>query len=179
MINAIELFGNWDKGYAVDKHIIKSEYMGDDIYGQPRYKTKRTELGELLYQFKNHFKYENINRIMEFVNPFLDNWIDINDVDIIIPIPPSDQRIYQPTYVLAELIANYLNKYSVSDVLIQRTDVYGKKKIEITKKANQTFNALLVDDLYRTGATMNVCVKTMREDEYLNKIYVLAITIRL
>lgn len=32
-ISPIKLIGNWDEGYALDKHIISSIPIGEDVYG--------------------------------------------------------------------------------------------------------------------------------------------------
>lgn len=50
--NPIELFGEWDEGYALDQHIQSSEYMGDDPLGKPTFCTQRTPIGELVFQLK-------------------------------------------------------------------------------------------------------------------------------
>ncbi|MCK9444910.1 MAG: hypothetical protein M0Q14_10345 [Tissierellaceae bacterium] len=55
-INPIEIKGNWDKGYVMDKHSISSTYLGEEQYGRPRYDTIRGELGELVYQLKYNYK---------------------------------------------------------------------------------------------------------------------------
>jgi len=44
-INPIKLVGNWDEGWALDKHIISSEYIGVNIYGHDEYNTTRTDMG--------------------------------------------------------------------------------------------------------------------------------------
>ena len=71
-INPTEIKGNWDKGYVLDQHIIKSTYIGDNAYGRPEFKTERTLLGELVFLFKNRSKYECLNGIIDLIVPFID-----------------------------------------------------------------------------------------------------------
>jgi len=38
-INPIRLIGNWDDGYALDKHILQSILLGEDNYGHMLFDT--------------------------------------------------------------------------------------------------------------------------------------------
>lgn len=51
-INPKKLVGRWRAGYALDHHTTSSVYLGDDEFGHPAFETKRSEVGELLYQLK-------------------------------------------------------------------------------------------------------------------------------
>lgn len=146
---------------ALAKHVISSEYTGEDIYGHPTYDTTRSELGELLYYFKYRGKYDNLKEIIDLIIPFLDNWDIIRDVDIILPVPSSEIRNYQPAVEIAYAIADYLNIHFSEDILVKTSNVESKnmmkgdKNLEgtivATKKAKRGYNILLVDDLYSTG----------------------------
>ncbi|WP_454743956.1 hypothetical protein [Cupriavidus necator] len=50
--NLKQIFGNWDLGYALDKHTLRSTYIGDNEYGHPQFNTERSEPGEALFQLK-------------------------------------------------------------------------------------------------------------------------------
>ena len=63
-INPIRIKGNWDEGYVLDRHIIKSSIIGIDGFGNSIYDTQRTELGELIYQIKYKKKYDKIEDAM-------------------------------------------------------------------------------------------------------------------
>lgn len=185
-IKPIKLNGNWDEGCALDRHVISSEYIGEDIYGHSTYNTIRSELGELLYYFKYRGKYDNLMKIIDLIIPFLDNWNIIEDVDIILPVPSTKERIYQPAVEIAYAIANYLSIHFSEDVLVKTSNVESKnmmksdKKLEgmitATKKATRVHNILLVDDLYSTGETLKECVNVLRKDPLLKKIFVLTMT---
>lgn len=47
-----EIRGNWDQGYVLDKHSLGSVHVGYWESGRDRFETKRTEVGEALYQLK-------------------------------------------------------------------------------------------------------------------------------
>lgn len=46
------MFGAWDDGRSLDRHVCNSELVGYNEYGHPQFDTTRTELGELLYRLK-------------------------------------------------------------------------------------------------------------------------------
>ena len=50
-INPIAINGPWQQGWALDLHTLSSTFIGDDAFGHPQFESKRSEIGELLYQF--------------------------------------------------------------------------------------------------------------------------------
>lgn len=64
-INPKKLAGRWVDGYALDLHTRYSVPMGEDEYGHPRFDTKRTEMGELLYRLKYASDQTVIGEIVE------------------------------------------------------------------------------------------------------------------
>lgn len=186
-IYPIKLTGNWDEGYALDFHVVSSVYLGIDEYGYNQYDNKRSYIGELLYQYKYKNMQENIDKIMDLVKPFLDQYIVPKSVDIVISALSSNKsREYQPAVEIARGIAKYLNIPFIDEVLIKKTDEQSKnmdksqKKISGTivavKRANKPCNLLLIDDLYDTGATLKECVKVLKEDINFKSIIVLTMT---
>jgi hypothetical protein len=61
-INPARLQGPWVEGYVLDRHTISSIPTGDPYYPC---ETKRTELGELLFQFKYRNKLEAMGGIVD------------------------------------------------------------------------------------------------------------------
>jgi predicted amidophosphoribosyltransferase len=185
-INPIKLIGNWDDGYALDKHILQSIPLGEDNYGHMLFDTTRSKMGELVYQFKYQNNYDKLMEIMELAIPFLDTWNVLQSVNAIIPVPSSKKdRIYQPAYEIADQIAGYLGINCYDNVLqkvsgIQAKGMTQEEKSKIkgtiiaTKKGKRQYNVLLVNDLYQSGTTLHECVNALREDK--NHIYVLAMT---
>jgi predicted amidophosphoribosyltransferase len=185
-IKPIEIKGNWDKGYVVDRHVITSVPKGEDVYGRMEFDTTRTELGELLFLFKNRNRYDCLEDIMVMIAPFLDTWEDLKDVDIVLPVPSTKQRSYQPAVEIGQAVADYLDISFFDGVLenigSEQTKNISKEdrdligKIVARTKATRQHTILLVDDLFDTGSTLRECVSVLREDPKLLKIYVLAMT---
>jgi len=185
-INPFEIKGNWDKGYVLDRHVLKSVPKGENVYGRMDFDNTRSELGELLYQFKNKGNYDCLSEIMELVNPFLEEWKDLKEVDIVLPVPSTKFRNYQPTEEIAMAIADHLNISYLDSVLdnigstqaknIPKSDRSMKGSIVANMRATREHTILLVDDLFDTGSTMSECVSVLRDDPKLKNIYVLAMT---
>jgi len=188
-LNPIRLKGNWDKGYALDAHIIKSTYLGEDEYGHNKFDTTRSMIGELVYQLKYKNKTDKIYDIIELINPFLQKWHDMKTVDIVIPAPPSKKyREVQPVHLIAKMIAKLLNVPYVNNLLEklnsgQSKDKSLKDKTESIKgtiikhkQFKKDVNILVVDDLYDSGTTLNEVCNVLKKDKHVNKIFVLAMT---
>jgi len=186
-INPVRLNGPWDKGYALDIHTVSSTYIGDNAYGHPEFENEYSDMGQLLHSFKYRGKYSSLSDIIELTTPFINSWDALNDVGFVIPVPPSKSRPYQPTLEIAREIALLLNAGYSDEILIKLPSVESKglaaeDKHQIqgsiikTAQATQEHDMLLVDDLYKSGATISECVRLLREDPKINKIYVLTMT---
>lgn len=186
-IHPILLTGNWDIGYALDQHVTNSVYLGDDPYGNPHFDTTYSEIGELLSKFKYSHVYGNLNEIVSTIVRFLSQHPEMSDFETIIPVPPTKVRMYQPTIEIGEALAKALNKYFVGDVLEKDPSVESKGlsaedkyrlsgTITQKKRSKRKHSVLLLDDLYKTGATLSECVSVLRKDPQIDKIYVLTVT---
>ena len=185
----IKLKGKWTEGYAIDKHTLHSIYIGENEYGHKIFDTKRSEIGELIYQLKYQKNEKIVNDIMMLVKPVLDNWKIRGKVDIIIPIPPSDiHRTFQPVFLIAKAISDYLG-IPMSTRVLKKAKHEQLKNIDIDKKIDhikgaiikeknfkRKVNILLVDDLYDSGATLNEAVDVLKSDVNVADVYVLTMT---
>lgn len=95
-VNLKQLVGNWEKGFALDKHAVSSTFIGYNEAGYPEYDTLRTEVGEALYQMKYRGDLEQSKKlaqeIYEKIYPYY------SDVDFVIPMPATVQRQVQLTW---------------------------------------------------------------------------------
>ena len=185
-ISPMEIRGNWDKGYVLDYHVASSASKGSSADGIANFDTERTPLGELVYQLKYQGKYAAAKDIMDMVRPFLSTFHELKTVNIVIPVPPSNRRDFQPVDELAWAIAAALGKTFSDEMLEKTSNIQAKnlskssKKLKgsivAKKRGSRPYNILLVDDLYDTGKTLRECVSVLKDDPNLQKIYVLAMT---
>ena len=185
-INPQRIYGNWDEGWALDKHIERSEFIGYDGYNHQQFDTTRTGLGEACYQLK--YKNGLVENLLPYIKLFLDKWDKIKEVDFVLPTPPSDKsRDSQPAFKIAKAVAKYLGIKYTEKILFKNSSIQSKNmtteekqqivgSINTTKEAKYEHNILLVDDLYDSGATLNECVKILKDDPKIKKVYVLTMT---
>lgn len=186
ILHPVRLKGNWDDGYALDEHVLSSVPKHDNENGYIEYGTVRTELGELVYQFKYRNKYDCLDEIIDMIIPFLDKWVPLAKVDTVIPVPPSKRRPYQPAAELAIAISEYLEVEYIEDLLKKTSSEQSKNMNKRSKKLSNSIIAtqslgkpssvLLVDDLFCSGETIRECASVLRQDHNLNELYVLTMT---
>lgn len=181
------------EGYALDLHTARSVFLGHDEYGHPLFDTQRSEMGELLYRLKYQSDKSVLSDIVNTAADFIKNrWRNAGTVDAIVPVPPSKRgRSFQPVYAIAKGISTELQIPIYRNVLAKVEDtpelknIYDyKKRLKILKAAFSIAdvskiaekNILLVDDLYRSGATVDAIVRTLYAVGKVNKVYVLALT---
>ena len=188
-LHPIKLRGNWQEGFALDVHTIKSTFIGYDEYGHEVFDTQRSQIGELLYQIKYKADKTVVDEIVTAASDFLINDWKIG-VDAIVPVPPSKtNRRIQPVITIAEGISTNLQIPCVG-VLVktkstpelknifdyQRRSELLKNAFDIRRLEVKGKNILLFDDLFRSGATLNAITQVLYNRGEAKKVYVLSLT---
>lgn len=184
----IKIDGNWKAGYAIDLHTISSVYLGDNPDGQPQFENDRSEIGELVNRLKYHSDEMAIPKIIEIINKNLKN---IQAVDFIIPVPPSNlNRTFQPVYRIVEELSKSSSVPFLKDV-IYKTNIEELKSITNPEKREAVLRdslklnsqidienriILLIDDVYRSGATVRAVTDLLYNQAKVKSVYLLTMT---
>ena len=187
-IDPMKLPGPWADGYVLERqHTLASEFLGHDSFGNPQFDTKRTELGELVFRLKNRNDKNAVDSIADTAVEFIKGWGPA--IDLIVPVPPSRKRAYQPVIEIAKAIGRRLPK-PVGEVAVNKVketpelkDVYDYEQrsklldgaFEVDAGAVQNKQILLVDYLYRSGATATLVAKALL-GAGAKAVYMLAMT---
>lgn len=75
ILNPIRIYGSWDEGIVFDNHMLKSVFVGYDENQKEIFENTRTQIGELLYQFKYRQNKQYLKEIIELIKDDLDRWI--------------------------------------------------------------------------------------------------------
>ena len=180
--------GPWKTGIVLDWHTISSQMIGNNEFGHPIFDSTRSEIGELLYLFKYKNDQHALKKILNVTIEYLGDKIT-GKVDLIIPVPPSS-RGRTVTKQISQGLANGLHTEFSGTALTKCKNTQELKSVadpEIRKealdnafKANKTEvdgkSVLLVDDLYRSGATLAAAAQAVTDQGGAKTVYVLAIT---
>ena len=185
---AYKITGNWSRGLAFDQHTLSSSYLGVDQFGHDRWETTRSEMGELVYQLKYRENTGSIARIVELLGRIK----GIEEFDRIVPIPPTDtNRQLQPVKLIAEalgkdreveVIPDLLSKNPGGQELKNVTDPAERQKLlrESMTLSDEYdiagLKILLVDDLYRSGATLSLAAELLLNEGKVERVSVLTMT---
>ncbi|HME57996.1 MAG TPA: hypothetical protein VKF63_06645 [Terracidiphilus sp.] len=189
-IHPRKIKGKWEDGYALDFHTLSSRFVGYNGYGHPEFDTTRSELGELLYKLKYHADTEAVESLAATVVDFLRKQWTI-EIDLIVPVPPSDtSRKRQPVLEVAQAISDR-NGIALCSSCIQKVkqtpqlkNIYDyEERVSVLRDAFSTNKPntagrrlLLFDDLFRSGATMNIITERLIEDGGAKTVYALTLT---
>ena len=185
--------GNWNLGFALDKHSVASVPIGENAYGHMQFDTTRTDVGEALFQLKYRNDWSQVNVLASVLAEVL--YPKFQDIDLVIPMPASTVRSRQPVTEIASALGNIIRRPCFDNLLLKspsgsslknlNTKAEKAEALKDTLSVNQgaignegRWNALLVDDVYHTGASIEAACLVLRGYAKIGKIYVAALTWR-
>ncbi len=171
---ARKLKGPWKDGNALDLHTISSVMIGHNEYGHPEFDTTYSEVGGLMHRLKYRSDKTALSELVETAVSFIRPWgIEFTAV---VPVPPTKvYRTFQPVLALATELANVFKVPLLKSAIRKAKQIPELKNLydadERQKLLKGAFEGnpdvingqriLLVDDLYRSGATMNAITEVL------------------
>ncbi|MFT4275918.1 MAG: ComF family protein [Rhodopseudomonas sp.] len=192
LVDVKTLTGNWDAGYALHKHVLSTTYLGDDEHGHPRFDTVRSEPGEALYKLKYRSDWTQVGPLADQLRQSL--LPRFREVGLIVPMPPTVHRVRQPVAEIATQLGRLAELPVFTDLLSKTACVGAPQLKNLTGKdekaaalagcfavkdaigGNGPWNALLLDDLFDTGASMEAACTALRAYPKIGRIYAATIT---
>ena len=188
-----KLEGSWDAGYALNKHTLSSEFIGHNEFGRAMFDTTRSEPGEALFQLKYRSDWTQVEPLAAQIKASLLPMF--GEIGLIVPMPASTTRARQPVDELAKELGKITN-IPVFDNLIIKGPVpqgspqlknlstreekdaalNGRFSINPTIANEGCWNALLLDDLFDTGATMDAVARTLKTYNKISHVYAASVT---
>ncbi|EHK54857.1 ComF family protein [Allomesorhizobium alhagi] len=188
-----KLTGSWDLGYALHKHTLSSVYLGDDEFGHPRFDTTRSEPGEALFKLKYRNDWTQVGPLAAQVQASLLPLF--GKIGLIIPMPASNVRPKQPVDEIAKELGRLTNAPVFDNLIVKAPAPQGSPQLKNLNTREEKdaalqgrfsinpsitnegcWNALLLDDLFDTGATMDAVCKTLRTYKKISHVYAASIT---
>lgn len=187
-VNVMKITGNWDLGYVLDWHVESSEFLGHNEFGRAEFDTKRTEIGEALFQLKYR---DDTSKIEPLADAMVQNVkSEFQSASFVVPIPPSKSRGTQPAVELARKVAEKMKLPFFENILLKKGTTPQMKDIgskEERVKAlmgcfyvnngiqnSGSWDVIVIDDLYSSGASLSAATHVLRTYQKVSKIFVAA-----
>lgn len=184
-VNPKVIVGKWERGYALDVHTTSST-VTYDAQGRKKYHNVHSPIGALV----NRLKYQGdqsaapdiIAAAVLFLSPRRAN------VDVIVPVPWSTSRLFQPVDLIADGIGAALHIPVVRCVSKTRapTPLKGVSRerraqvlaglYAVTAAHVAGKRVLLIDDVFDTGTTLNAITTVLLDDAKVATVYALTMT---
>jgi len=186
-LHPMKIKGNWVAGRVLDWHVESSEFIGYDEFGHEQYDTKRTKLGELVYKLK----YKDDTTVLDDIVRIICSFAEFRSIDAIIPVPPSNiSRTSQPVVEIAKRLGNSLGIQVFPDAVRKTKNTPEAKNVstsqekydilkdvfEVVEPSIEGKTVLVLDDLYRSGATLRAITDVLYKQGSVGKVKVLALT---
>ena len=189
-VNLKQIQGPWNQGWVLDKHMLRSTFLGNDEQGHPKFDSHRTEVGEATFQLKYRSDLSQANRLAEAVAEHI--YPKLDHVGFIVPMPASTQRPFQPVTAVAQSLGRIVSRPVFERILLKSRPRQPLKDLPTKSEkvdaisgsfsiGNQivkegAWNVLLIDDLFHTGATMEAACASLRTYAKVKNVYVAALT---
>ncbi len=186
--NKMRITGNWDRGYVLDWHTKKSEFLQYNEFGHPEFNTMRTEIGEAIFRLKYRQDKMQIDPLAETMVINLRS--DFQTASFIVPMPPSKKRTFQPAIELAKRVSEIMKLPFFENLLLKDGTTPQMKDIQTTEertkiliecfyindsiKNSGSWDVLVIDDLFSSGASFSAATRVLRSYNKVNKIFVAA-----
>jgi len=193
-VNLRELEGNWSKGFALHKHTLSSVFTGNNEYGHPTFDTTRSDPGEALYRLK----YKNdFSQVGPLAQAMFDHIVPmIGKFGMIVPMPATKERARQPVYEIAKELGKLTGSLYADKLLLKNPPPPGAPQIkDLATKAEKVqalsqrftldesfitndgkWGALLVDDRYDSGASVEAACALLSTYGKISNIFVATCT---
>ncbi|GHT22131.1 hypothetical protein AGMMS4957_11950 [Bacteroidia bacterium] len=191
-INPQKIEGNWKEGWAMDLHTTSSIPKEKDEAGNVvKWDTIRPPIAEALYRLKYCSDISNVVSIAKPIADFLHEKQEQWNVNMIVPVPPSDtERAYQPVGELENAIA-VLSKVPVDNTVLKKNESTPPLKTIDDPEARREIlqdafsvetdtlkgkNVMIFDDIYRSGETLNAVGEVITNQGNADNVYALTVT---
>jgi predicted amidophosphoribosyltransferase len=176
----------WNYGIALDLYTVSSyKDINDNLI------TDRTAVGQMIHKLKYEGDASQADPIAELIASYIKNNLKVYSlIDYIIPVPPSDKsREYQPVRLIAERVSELISIPLSFNLVktkptrsIKELENYASRVKELrgsfkikTPQAYYGKKVLIIDDVYRSGATLSEIARTLKEEGKVSGIYVITV----
>ena len=189
-VNLKQIYGPWAQGWVLDKHIVRSTYLGDNEFGHAMFDTVRTEVGEATFQLKYRSDLTQAPHLAAALAQHV--FPKLADVGFILPMPASNYRKVQPVHLVATELGKLVKRPVFDGILLKKQGGISLKNLHtkdekleaigngfhIENQIGQDgrWNALVIDDLFDTGASMEKACEALKTYPKVSGIYVAALT---
>ena len=188
-----EIIGVWDFGYSLDKHSVRSVYIGENAWGHPEFETVRTDVGEAVFRLKYRNDLTKCTYIAQKINDYILS--KLHFISFIVSMPPSKKRTKQPVQEIASELAQITGKPCIEGLLIKSKSTPQMKDISdrqeridllmdafeiderVAARLTETgYNVLIIDDLYDSGTSLEAATQTLRKCDKIKQVFVATAT---
>ena len=182
--------GVWGYAVSLDKHKIRSVPIGENEYGHMQFDTQRTDIGEAVYQLKYRGDFAQVDFLARsIIEALQDNRFP--KIHIVIPMPASKIRANQPVYAVASKVADMLGVVYSDSTLVKVKSTGAMKDLKsyddkvaalegcfvVKENLNDSnWNALIIDDLYDSGASIEAACTALKKYAKISNISVIILT---
>ncbi|MCB1152374.1 ComF family protein [bacterium] len=184
-IEPIPLHGHWREGYALATHTLDTDEDDPDPWHA---RTQRTPVGELLYRLKYRGESGAAEPLADALVAFIRRWDP--SIDVLVPVSPTRDRALQPVWVLGAMVAEAMRWDYADEALAKAADAAQIKNLTRAKDKREALRdafiahptrvrgrrVLLLDDLYRSGASLNAAADALVRDGGAEEVCTLAVT---